>query len=135
MLAMMARDYLAVQGSSVPSECIFSSAARIDDDRRNSLLPKTFSAVQMLKSHCKAIRRHRELDTVAKHAISIMRRCKDLQNGAIDSASTPASTSTTSTTYASTSRVTSSSAPFASLSKPSGSYVVAGDATCSSGTS
>ena len=46
----MARDYLAIQGSSVPSERAFSSGGLTDTKSRNQLLPETFEALQILKS-------------------------------------------------------------------------------------
>lgn len=46
----MARDYLAIQGSSVPSERAFSSAGLTGTKQRNSLDPATFEALQLLKS-------------------------------------------------------------------------------------
>lgn len=46
----MARDYLAVQGSSTPSERAFSSGGITDTPRRNRLTPKLFEALQVLKS-------------------------------------------------------------------------------------
>ena len=49
-LSRMARDYLAVQGSAVPSERAFSSGALTSTRRRNRLTPELFEALQMLKS-------------------------------------------------------------------------------------
>jgi hypothetical protein len=46
----MARDYLAIQGSSVPSERAFSSGGLTDTSRRNRLTPAAFEALQILKS-------------------------------------------------------------------------------------
>ena len=46
----MARDYMAIQGSATPSERAFSSGALTDTKRRNRLAPKTFEALQILKS-------------------------------------------------------------------------------------
>lgn len=48
-LARMAKDYLAVQGSSVASERAFSTAALTTTARRNCLLPETVEALQILK--------------------------------------------------------------------------------------
>ena len=49
-LARIARDYLAIQGSSVPSERSFSSGGLTDTKSRNPLSPETFEALQILKS-------------------------------------------------------------------------------------
>jgi hAT family C-terminal dimerisation region len=46
----MARDYLAIQGSSVPSERAFSSGGLSGTLLRNRLSPATFEALQILKS-------------------------------------------------------------------------------------
>ena len=46
----MARDYLAIQGSAVPSERAFSSGALTDTLQRNRLCPDTFEALQLLKN-------------------------------------------------------------------------------------
>jgi len=46
----MARDYLAIPGSSVPSERAFSSGRHIGTEFRNSLSTDTFEALQILKS-------------------------------------------------------------------------------------
>jgi hypothetical protein len=45
----MARDYLAVAGSSVPSEHAFSSGSLTATKRRNRLTPEIFKALQILK--------------------------------------------------------------------------------------
>lgn len=57
----MARDFLAVQGSSVPCERLFSSASLIDTDRRNRLNPSTFSAIETVKNHLKFKRRAQDI--------------------------------------------------------------------------
>ena len=49
-LARIARDYLAIQGSSVPSERSFSSGGLTDTKSRNSLSLEIFEALQILKS-------------------------------------------------------------------------------------
>ena len=48
-LACMVRDYLAVQGSSVPSERAFSKGGLTGTLLRNQMLPETFEALQILK--------------------------------------------------------------------------------------
>ena len=50
ILASMAHDYLAVQGSATLSERAFSSAALTDTKRRNRLSPDLFESLQILKS-------------------------------------------------------------------------------------
>ena len=47
---MMAANYMAVQGSSVPCERQFSSAGLIDTKRCNRLLAKKFNCIEFLKS-------------------------------------------------------------------------------------
>lgn len=49
-LAKIAKDYLAIQGSAVPSERAFSSSGITTTARRNRLLPETIEALQLLKS-------------------------------------------------------------------------------------
>ena len=46
----MACDYLAIQGSSVPSERAFSSGGLTGTSHRNCLNSDTFEALQLLKS-------------------------------------------------------------------------------------
>lgn len=67
-LARMARDLLAIQGSSTPSERQFSSARHIGTDFRNRLSPDMFEAVQTLKSGYKGgiISAHLEATALAK---------------------------------------------------------------------
>ena len=49
ILARIARDYLAIPGSSVPLERAFSSMRHIGMDFRNALSPRMFEALQILK--------------------------------------------------------------------------------------
>jgi hypothetical protein len=49
-MAKIAKDYLPIQGSAVPSERAFSSSGITATARRNALLPETFGALQVLKS-------------------------------------------------------------------------------------
>ena len=46
----MARDFLAIQGSSTPSEHAFSSGGLTGTARRNRLTMEVFEALQILKS-------------------------------------------------------------------------------------
>jgi hypothetical protein len=48
-LSRIARDYLAIQGSSIASERAFSSAGITDDLRRNRLETEAFGKLQILK--------------------------------------------------------------------------------------
>ncbi|KIK71581.1 hypothetical protein GYMLUDRAFT_122597, partial [Collybiopsis luxurians FD-317 M1] len=45
----LAMDILPIQGTSVPSECVFSSAGETDTKRRNRLSPEMMQALQVLK--------------------------------------------------------------------------------------
>jgi hypothetical protein len=49
----MAQDYLAIPGSSVPSERSFSSMRHIGTDFRNALSPRMFESLQILKDRYK----------------------------------------------------------------------------------
>lgn len=49
-LRRIARDYLAIQGSSTPSECAFSSGGITGTSRWSSLTMEIFQALQILKS-------------------------------------------------------------------------------------
>ena len=49
-LSRMAHDYLAIQGSAVPSEWAFSSGGLTATARRNRLSGEIFEALQILKS-------------------------------------------------------------------------------------
>lgn len=64
----MARDYLAIQGSSVPSERIFSSSKHTDSYLRNSLAPETMGALQIAKGHVIRERLAKERDEAARAA-------------------------------------------------------------------
>ena len=55
-LFAMAMDYLPIQASAIPCECIFSSSAKIDTKRRNCIGPLMIEALQMLKFHLKKLR-------------------------------------------------------------------------------
>ena len=53
-VAQIAKDFLAIQGSAVPSERAFSSSALTATARHNHLLSETFSQLLLLKSaYCK----------------------------------------------------------------------------------
>jgi hypothetical protein len=49
-LASMARDYLAIPATSVPSERLFSAGKNMIQDNRSRLVPKTIRMVQCLRS-------------------------------------------------------------------------------------
>lgn len=49
VLSLIARDYLAIQGSAVLSERAFSSGERTGAHLRNHLKPETFEALQILQ--------------------------------------------------------------------------------------
>ena len=49
-IAQIAKDYLAIQGSAVPSERMFSSSALTATARCNRMLSETFGQLQLLKS-------------------------------------------------------------------------------------
>ena len=57
ILATIARDYLAIQASSIPCERLFSMASLVDTKRRNRMSVETFSALQTLRSHLQMHRR------------------------------------------------------------------------------
>lgn len=49
----IARDYFAIQGTSVASERTFSSSGLTNSDQRRKLTPESFGAIQMAKGHLK----------------------------------------------------------------------------------
>ena len=49
-------DYLPIQASAIPCECIFSSSAEMDTKWRNCIGPLLMEALQMLKFHLKKSR-------------------------------------------------------------------------------
>lgn len=67
-LSRMARDFLAIPGSSTASERQFSSARHIGTDFRNRLSPEMFEAVQILKGGYKAniVSAHLEMSALSK---------------------------------------------------------------------
>ena len=48
-------DYLPIQASAVPCECVFSLRAETDTKRRNHIGPLMMEALQMLKFHLKKL--------------------------------------------------------------------------------
>ena len=50
VLSIMAANYLAIQGSSVPCERQFSSAGLVDTKQRNRLAASKFGSIEFLKS-------------------------------------------------------------------------------------
>ncbi|GJE88702.1 hAT transposon family protein [Phanerochaete sordida] len=82
VLAQMARDFLPVQGSSVPCERAFSSAGLTDDKRRGAILPENFGAIQTLKARYVAERKRKKEEVEAQWALtrracSLLRREHD----------------------------------------------------------
>ena len=71
-VARIAQDFLAIQGSAVPSECTFSSSALTATARRNCLPSETFGQLQLLKSAYREghISAANEAELVAPHAHS-----------------------------------------------------------------
>ena len=67
IMGRIALDYLPIQGSSVPSERAFSSAAITDDPRRNTLSPDMFEALQLVKKAYNTDQLDPEVEA-AKHA-------------------------------------------------------------------
>lgn len=53
ILSRIARDYLAIQGTSVASERTFSSAGLTDSNRRRRLTPDNFASIQIAKGSLK----------------------------------------------------------------------------------
>ena len=58
----MARDYFAIQGSSIASERRFSSAGLTDTTHRTHLTSSHFTTIQVLKNHfqlawCKSVQK------------------------------------------------------------------------------
>ena len=51
VLAHIACDYLAIQGSSVPCGCLFSSAALVDTKWQGNLTSDTFSSIEVVKQY------------------------------------------------------------------------------------
>ena len=49
MLYMMAMDYLPIQVTSVPCECVFLSAKEMDTTKRNQISLVLMEALQLLK--------------------------------------------------------------------------------------
>ncbi|KAF8264713.1 hypothetical protein EI94DRAFT_1591943, partial [Lactarius quietus] len=48
-LFAIAMDYLPIQATSVPCECVFSSAKETDTVKRNQISPVLMEALQLLK--------------------------------------------------------------------------------------
>ncbi|OJA12305.1 hypothetical protein AZE42_10248 [Rhizopogon vesiculosus] len=49
----MVMDYLPIQASAVPCECVFSSSVETDTKKCNRISPSLMEALQMLKFHLK----------------------------------------------------------------------------------
>jgi hypothetical protein len=85
-LSRIARDYLAVQGSSVPSERAFSSGALTSTRRRNRLTPELFEALQMLKSAYRngLVGAARDAEAHVTHEIEAVEMVGDTQDNVVD---------------------------------------------------
>jgi hypothetical protein len=73
-MSKIAKDYLAIQGSAMPSEQAFSSSGITATAHGNTLLPETFEALQVLKSayrqgHISAMT---QAELTAPHASSLI---------------------------------------------------------------
>jgi len=64
---MMARDYLAVQGSAVPCERTFSSSKLTDTRLRCNLTSENFGVIQMAKSSLKKQRAREAAESEEEH--------------------------------------------------------------------
>jgi len=62
----MARDYLPIQGTSVPCERAFSSSKLTDGDSRTRLTTHHFGLLQIAKKHMMGERREREEELKAQ---------------------------------------------------------------------
>jgi hypothetical protein len=80
VLSSMARDYLPIQGSSVPCERVFSDAGLTDTKHRARILPENFGDIQIVKNKFKKERRQHEAEIVA----SVAERRRLLLDDAVD---------------------------------------------------
>ena len=78
------RDF-SIQGSSVPCECLFSSAGLTDVNRRNALSSQSFENIQLLKFFCKDDRCKRELKNVGE-ALSLKRAWEESVDAVLNEA-------------------------------------------------
>ena len=62
---LMAMDYLPIQATSVPAECVFSSAGETDTPCRRRIGPALMEALQILKFLLK----HHQLLFISHHAL------------------------------------------------------------------
>jgi hypothetical protein len=74
-LQRMARDYLAIQGSSTPSERAFSGGGLTGTTLRNRLQTEIFEALQILKSAYK--NGHVTATQQATHHVDALIECLD----------------------------------------------------------
>ena len=64
----MAWDYLPIQASSVPCECVFSDAGLTDTKHHAHILPENFGDIQIVKNKFKKDRWWYEAEIVASVA-------------------------------------------------------------------
>lgn len=68
IMGLMAQDYLAIQGSSVPSERKFSLAKLTDDDHRQRLTAEHFGDIQIIKDYQKVTQGDRNAEKAEREA-------------------------------------------------------------------
>ena len=74
-LKCIARDYLAIQGSSTPSECAFSSGGITGSSHHSCLTTEIFQALQILKSAYR--NEHISAVSQASHHLDALLICLD----------------------------------------------------------
>ena len=86
MLSRVVQDYLAVQGSAVPSEHAFSSGALTFTRCRNRLMPELFEALQMLKSAYRngLVGAAQDAEAHVAHALEAVKMIGNAQDNLVD---------------------------------------------------
>ena len=72
-LSRMALDYLGIQGSATPVECVWSSALDTDTKKQNRLLPEHLEVLQFLKAAYRKLRM-KAMTTEEHNALAAARR-------------------------------------------------------------